>query len=550
MANTLLERSRAMLDQIEAMDRLVISELKNNTKTKRDQAIQSGKLHNYLCGSVDRSKDVLKILEDKDGFRKEEIAQMAGVNVFKVFYDKLLGIKQYHRKFPDKQPKLEYDPTTNATEEQLKRLFAPMTEKISSRFSGEESYGKYLDLHQLYVRFMNLKRAKVAAAPADDEDDDDDEEMARPTYRGYLEDFFRFDDQKAMSAGAGALGKGPEFLAYLEAMVASFQSFCVRTDPLLQETLEAEFMKWEENFATQSSASCWASFKGHQGYLDLTPFDSAASLEAQGADRLKGALQALGLKCGGSLTQRAQRLFSVKDLKSLEEINPSFLAGRPKKRRRKNRKSNPSNLPAVDEKAKKAAGALLLGVSRCEFLIGKFVKKLHDTLEVTKRIVEQKQIRTWEELEAEMQEEEEAEHLLNNADDDDEDEDEVVYNPKNIPLGWDGKPIPYWLYKLHGLGIDYPCEICGEHVYKGRRAFDRHFQEWRHAHGMRCLGIPNTKHFHDITLIQDAQNLYKKIKNQIQGEVFNADDDEEFEDSDGNVLSKKTYNDLLRQGLL
>jgi len=164
--------------------------------------------------------------------------------------------------------------------------------------------------------------------------------------------------------------------------------------------------------------------------------------------------------------------------------------------------------------------------------------------------VEQKQIRTWEELEAEMQEEEEAEHLLNNADDDDEDEDEVVYNPKNIPLGWDGKPIPYWLYKLHGLGIDYPCEICGEHVYKGRRAFDRHFQEWRHAHGMRCLGIPNTKHFHDITLIQDAQNLYKKIKNQIQGEVFNADDDEEFEDSDGNVLSKKTYNDLLRQGLL
>lgn len=34
------------------------------------------------------------------------------------------------------------------------------------------------------------------------------------------------------------------------------------------------------------------------------------------------------------------------------------------------------------------------------------------------------------------------------------------------------------------------------------RNFDRHFQEWRHAHGMRCLGIPNTKHFHDIILIQ------------------------------------------------
>lgn len=26
-------------------------------------------------------------------------------------------------------------------------------------------------------------------------------------------------------------------------------------------------------------------------------------------------------------------------------------------------------------------------------------------------------------------------------------------NPKNVPIGWDGKPIPYWLYKLHGLGV-------------------------------------------------------------------------------------------------
>ena len=48
----------------------------------------------------------------------------------------------------------------------------------------------------------------------------------------------------------------------------------------------------------------------------------------------------------------------------------------------------------------------------------------------------------------------------------------------------------------------YKCEICGNMSYWGRRAFDRHFQEWRHAYGMRCLKIPNTKHFHDITLIE------------------------------------------------
>ena len=66
------------------------------------------------------------------------------------------------------------------------------------------------------------------------------------------------------------------------------------------------------------------------------------------------------------------------------------------------------------------------------------------------------------------------------------------------------RPIPYWLYKLHGLGIEYKCEICGNYSYWGRRAFERHFQEWRHAYGMKCLRIPNTIHFKEITSINDA----------------------------------------------
>ena len=40
-----------------------------------------------------------------------------------------------------------------------------------------------------------------------------------------------------------------------------------------------------------------------------------------------------------------------------------------------------------------------------------------------------------------------------------EDEDGKIYNPLKLPLGWDGKPIPYWLYKLHGLGVEFRCEV-------------------------------------------------------------------------------------------
>jgi len=85
-----------------------------------------------------------------------------------------------------------------------------------------------------------------------------------------------------------------------------------------------------------------------------------------------------------------------------------------------------------------------------------------------------------------------------------EEAEERIYNPLKLPLGWDGKPIPYWLFKLHGLGVEYKCEICSDFLYMGRKAFDRHFQESRHAFGMRALGLPNTKHFHEITKIQDA----------------------------------------------
>lgn len=54
------------------------------------------------------------------------------------------------------------------------------------------------------------------------------------------------------------------------------------------------------------------------------------------------------------------------------------------------------------------------------------------------------------------------------AAEEEEEEEEKIYNPLKLPLGWDGKPIPYWLYKLHGLGVEYRCEICSDGVYMGR----------------------------------------------------------------------------------
>ena len=57
-------------------------------------------------------------------------------------------------------------------------------------------------------------------------------------------------------------------------------------------------------------------------HLDLSAFSSPEELMSLGLDRLKSALQALNLKCGGTLEERAKRLFNTKGI-SLEQLKSS-----------------------------------------------------------------------------------------------------------------------------------------------------------------------------------------------------------------------------------
>ena len=67
---------------------------------------------------------------------------------------------------------------------------------------------------------------------------------------------------------------------------------------------------------------------------------------------------------------------------------------------------------------------------------------------------------------------------------------------------------------------------------------------------MKCLKIPNTVHFKDITTINDALALHEKLMRQSQETAFRADIEEQFEDNEGNLLNKKTYLDMKKQGLI
>lgn len=130
-------------------------------------------------------------------------------------------------------------------------------------------------------------------------------------------------------------------------------------------------------------------------------------------------------------------------------------------------------------------------------------------------------------------------------------EDSVLDSSMNLPLGPDGFPIPYWLYKLQGLDIEYPCELCGNFVYNGRRQFDKHFGEQRHVFGLRRLGIEPSASFKGVTKIDDAKQLWSHLRSTSSGRVSSEGKLEvEVEDEDGNVMSKKVYDELKKQGLL
>jgi splicing factor 3A subunit 3 len=128
-------------------------------------------------------------------------------------------------------------------------------------------------------------------------------------------------------------------------------------------------------------------------------------------------------------------------------------------------------------------------------------------------------------------------------------QDEYVYNPLKLPLGPDGKPIPYWLYKLHGLNQEYKCDICGGDIFRGRREYERHFRESKHIQAMAALGITSSKAFFEVTKVEEAIALWKNLQNRSAGN-WNPDMQEEFEDAEGNVYNRRTYLDLQRQGLV
>ncbi len=471
--------------------------------------------------------------------------------------------------------------------------------RIGEVFTPEEVYGLYLDffpIHEEHVR--NLRYAFSIGGGCGGDNTEGRPSLSSnsvPPYIDFLSMLSRgLNTSIPESAKLRDRRKYVRFLCELEKYLTGFLK---RTSPFLNvnsevvakavQTFDKEWGEkggvdgWESRLAEASMVSSISATKaaGAQSAkntsigIDLSKYANSSELEKDvSGDELKCELARLGLKCGGTVSDRAARLLLTKNT-PLEKLPAKLFAKKAKRTSglEEARMDAPSSV-AGDEPWVVSNNSLesvvsdrRVDIARLEAIVTALLDQLSPTLEGTRRRIERRMTQTENERDQEIDEEINGTKLdvttsrvggrgeggRNDMVDEEDDEDDTpIYNPKNIPLGWDGKPIPYWLFKLHGLNHFYPCEICGNESYRGRRNFEKHFTESRHSYGMRCLSIPNTKHFHGVTKIADALELWGRLRKVLEGNQFDVDQEEEYEDSHGNVVNRAQYEDLARQGLL
>jgi len=526
-----LEQLRSAHEDIENIEKAMSGVLMDKHKNTKIAVSCDHSLKYLLEQTQLKCQTAVDVYTDKDGMRTDDINALAGHrgdkkqgDVWTSFYDKVKEVKDYHRRFsvnaglPELQNSewfyhrsLEADPSKNL-------------------FSGEEDMGRRVDLHTQFTTFLNLKKVATFRKqsfreetyarmkrkhPELEANDPEVDRMVDVEYHEidcikWLRDFDQFH-----SIPRYCKYKGADYTHYLDSLIEYLRGFLLRTQPIIDiGRLEATFEKeFEERWADKSIPG-WTA-QTHKEKMFCLPSNKLFNNEAVMKSHQSG-------KHYRKKVEEMQKM-SFEDQRHLVD-----------------------ETEAEDRR-----------IARLESIAGKWHDLLSDVIQETVAHLQKKQSQTAAEMSADADQDSDDDLALSDVENDSDGEvmdgnevERPIYNPLNLPLGWDGKPIPFWLYKLHGLGIEFKCEICGNYSYWGRRAFEKHFQEWRHAFGMRCLKIPNTSHFKEITKIEDAISLYDKLKKDAEEQTFRPENDVECEDIQGNVMSQKAFEDLRRQGLV
>ncbi|KAI0201158.1 hypothetical protein F4808DRAFT_128901 [Astrocystis sublimbata] len=497
----LLEEQRFLHEDLERLEQGIADRIGDEPKQIRDRLARDHQIAEFLDRISSQSTKLLELYRDGDGSRSREIQQIGAGDPMDQFYKQLADIKSFHARYP------------NEPVENLERAYRPkkgpeeaaQPSVVDFMFTGEEAFGRFFDLHTSHERYLNLPNAK------------------RLTYQQYLDQFDNF------APGAAGVKRSEkmtdQYFAYVGQLALDLERFMRKTRPL--ENIEKVLADFDKQFEDD-----WEN-------------DKVPEWSQESTGPKPGATDA-------NWCEACEKAFTN------ENVYRNHLTGKKHIRAEKARQERGQEGDSTPNGAGKGSDSTTRRKERAiaerEYRVKRLASAMSTERSDTRVNVERKQGMTEKERQNDIDnifsasmsaaQQPEAE------DGDDDDDDEKIYNPLKLPLAWDGKPIPFWLYKLHGLGVEFACEVCGNFVYMGRRAFDKHFNEARHIHGLKCLGITNTTLFRDITRIDEALRLWEKIQKDKRKDKVDDGSIIQMEDAEGNVMPEKVYYDLQKQGLL
>lgn len=481
----------------------------------KDRLNRDHQIAGFLTRIQEQSQRLLDIYKDAEGLRSKEVQALSTGDPMEEFYKNLGEVRDFHRRYPN-------EPIENLERAYKRRHPGEgevMVSETDNMFTGEESNGRFLDLTTLHEDYLNLPGIK------------------RLNYLQYLDSFDSFEPPRMPIKRQNKLSDA--YLKYVADLSSYLESFVRRTKPL--EDLDKLFTGFDRDFE-----AAWKS--------DSVPGwgkEESANSNVNGP-KTEGTGE--GYWCSDC----------EKEFKN-ENVYKNHLTGKKHIRAAEAQKANGSVTNSATKNGDITSANSLTrlkerAIASHEYRIRRLTDYLDNERSNTRVNVERKQGMTererQQELDALFAEDDAAAAAGGGKRDSDSDSEgeEKIYNPLKLPLAWDGKPIPYWLYKLHGLGVEFSCEICGNFVYMGRRAFDKHFSEARHVYGLKCLGITGAGAgaglFREITGIEEALGLWEKIKKERKEKEVKEDTIVQMEDGEGNVMPERIYLDLQKQGIL
>ena len=534
MSNTILEQLRHKYEEIEQYEKVISKSLTYRDNNPNESIVSETIIKRCQDKIQQNSRDIIDLFEDKnENFKQEKLIMTGNIDymnsnlcllkpininnnnnyysnllmkkrkadIWVNFYDKIKEIKMLNKSGND----INHSTTSD-------KIFNNLISDINLKtlFTNEENFGKCLDLHELYHEYINIPNifnSSINNKKLSNTNSnqillkENMEDIIKFDYLNYLKNIDNFKNIPLK------IKKSEEYIKYIKHLAQYLKSFFVKIYPLvnfneIQDIIDSKF-------------------EDDQEHLD----NNNKTIELKEEEEEHDKNQLYCQICNKSFAKETLMDAHMKSKKHLKKLNAS-----------KNSNNN------ILQEKNKSDEDIIREIKYNEYQIIRYKDILQNIIDNTINQIHKKQTMTREELELDRQNE------LNVKKTDKEDK-KKIFNPKNIPLDWDGKPLPYWLYKVHGLGIEHKCEICGGASYWGRRAFEHHFQEWRHAYGMKCLRLPNTLQFKNITKIEDALKLHHKLIEDKNKTEFNPDVEEQYEDENGNVFNKKMIMDLKKQGL-